>query len=390
MKVRVQNFQSLKDVTLDINGLTVVTGPNNSGKTALMRAIRGVFENSPSGPLVRHGQKQLTVDLEFEDGQTVTWEKGPKVNAYTINGYKLETVGRGVPEELNDLGVKPIQAGNTVIWPQIAKQFQGTLFLVNETGAVLGEALSDVEKVGRLNNALRLAEKDKRSVTSELKVREQDLVKQEEALQVYKGFDTLESMFEGLELLQLKLQKIQTTITQVQDLQDKYNSCKQVVEQYKDLEGLTIPDKSKVERLHLGLTKVGQLLTRQNNCKSTLNKYSGLKEVQVPTTDFTQLVSKIQRVQALNTRYVQCVDLVDTYQQDIPELPDSTKLLKIQSTLSKVLKLSEQLKSVQTQINTQQHSIQECEIQYHKVQGFIQDTLGELGECPVCKKVHND
>lgn len=390
MKVRVQNFQSLKDVTLDINGLTVVTGPNNSGKTALMRAIRGVFENSPSGPLVRYGEKQLTVDLEFEDGQTVTWEKGPKVNAYTINGYKLETVGRGVPEELNDLGVKPIQVGNTAVWPQIAKQFQGALFLVNETGAVLGEALSDVEKVGRLNNALRLAEKDKRSVTSELKIREQDLVKQEELLQTYEGFDTLESMFDNLEQLQLKLQKIQTTIIQVQDLQDKYNSCKQLVEHYADLEGITLPDKDKVNRLHQGLSKVINLHARLSTCIETLDKYSGLDIVQVPTINFTELVSNIQRVASLNTRYTECVRLVDTFKQDMPVLPNSTKLLKIQSTLSTVLKFSKDLKFIQEQINTQQHSIQECEIQYHKVQEFIRNTLGELGECPVCKKVHND
>ena len=33
------NFQSLKDVTAVIDGMTVVTGPNNSGKTALMRAV---------------------------------------------------------------------------------------------------------------------------------------------------------------------------------------------------------------------------------------------------------------------------------------------------------------------------------------------------------------
>ena len=38
---RVQNFQSVEDATIVIDGLTVITGTNNSGKTAVMRAIRG-------------------------------------------------------------------------------------------------------------------------------------------------------------------------------------------------------------------------------------------------------------------------------------------------------------------------------------------------------------
>jgi len=37
--VRVQNFRSLKDVTLDCEALTVLVGPNDSGKSSLLRAL---------------------------------------------------------------------------------------------------------------------------------------------------------------------------------------------------------------------------------------------------------------------------------------------------------------------------------------------------------------
>jgi len=129
VRVRVQNFQSIEDAEVVIDGLTVITGPNNSGKSAFMRAIWGVFTNAPSGPLVRRGESHLTVDIEFGDGHSVRWEKGPKINQYTVDGKKLSNVGRGVPPEVAELGVQEIKGGSDRLWPQIARQFDGTLFL---------------------------------------------------------------------------------------------------------------------------------------------------------------------------------------------------------------------------------------------------------------------
>ncbi len=41
VKVRVKNFQSIREAEVEVKGLTVITGPNNSGKTAFMRAVKG-------------------------------------------------------------------------------------------------------------------------------------------------------------------------------------------------------------------------------------------------------------------------------------------------------------------------------------------------------------
>ena len=183
VQVRVQNFQSIADASVSIDGLTVVTGANNSGKTAFMRAIRGVFTNAPPGPLVRHGCAHLSVALTFDDGTSVLWEKGwekpgrkgKTINRYTVNGKQIATVGRGVPPEVESLGVREISAASDRVWPQIAQQFDGTLFLVNRPGSAVAEALSDVERVGALSSALKASEKDRRSANAELKVRRKDV-----------------------------------------------------------------------------------------------------------------------------------------------------------------------------------------------------------------------
>ena len=89
IKVRIQNFQSIEDLTLEIDKLTVITGSNNTGKSAIVRAIRGVFQNTRGTSFIRHGKPKSTVTITFADGQTVVWEKGrgkADKPTYILNG----------------------------------------------------------------------------------------------------------------------------------------------------------------------------------------------------------------------------------------------------------------------------------------------------------------
>lgn len=389
MIVRVRNFQSLKDVTLDIQGLTVVTGPNNSGKSALMRAIRGVFENSPSNALVRYGEKSLTVDLTFNDGQTVTWEKGPKTNDYTINGYKLQTVGRGVPTELEDLGVKGITCSNTVLWPQIARQFQGTLFLVNQTGAILGEALSDVDKVGKLNKALRLGEKDKRSVSGELKVRRKDLKTSEERLSFYDGFEQLEVLQQDLQVKKDLVENLQDKIKLIKSLQLKQTKLKQKLQTYTDLDSVSLPDTHKVQRLSKGLHKAQSYLIRYKSCKRVLNGFKGLHSVSIPQDNMSALYTQYKSIQPLHKRHKQYTSRLQKLGTSVPQLPTvkQTKqrydlLLKLQGLLNK--------KKHHTDVFREQgQGIISCTKRLDTVQNTVQSVLQSIGKCPLCDTIHS-
>jgi DNA repair ATPase RecN len=119
IKVRVQNFQSLEDVSLTIDGFTVVTGTNNAGKSALFRAIQGVFMNTPGTSFVRHGSNHSSVELQFDENHTVVWEKGNKVNRYVINGKVFDNVGAGTPLELTEFGVNPVTLQEQKYWPRL-------------------------------------------------------------------------------------------------------------------------------------------------------------------------------------------------------------------------------------------------------------------------------
>jgi len=236
IKVRVRDFQSVADATIVIDGLTVVTGTNNAGKSAFFRAIRGVFTNARGSDFVRHGAKHCIVDLTFEDGRTLTWKKGGDgTNDYIIDGKEFPKVGQGVPPEVREFGVAPVPVGNTELWPQIAQQITGVSFLLHETGSVIAEAVADVERVNQLSRALKACESDKRAAKGTLKVRRKDLTTYKERRETFAGLDEAVEQMRALEARHAKAQKVAKATGNLVKLGERHQKAHAIVE---GLEGL--------------------------------------------------------------------------------------------------------------------------------------------------------
>ena len=84
------------------DGLTVLTGPNNCGKSALVSALQIVASNGRTTHVMRHGSKVCRITVETDDDQTIVWERKKKTVKYTINGEDVHRVGQGVPESLHE------------------------------------------------------------------------------------------------------------------------------------------------------------------------------------------------------------------------------------------------------------------------------------------------
>jgi len=390
-KVRVRNFQSIKDSKITVEGLTVITGANNSGKTSLMRAIRGVFENSPFGSLLRKGEDKITVDLEFDDGRTVTWEKGPKHNAYTIDGYKLSGVGRGAPEELKDLGVHSMVAANNVVWPQVANQFDGTIFLLNRPGSVLAEALSDIEKVGKLTSALRLSEKDRRSVNSELKVRRKDLIEQENMMSLYKGFESVEEDMESLHSQRKTLSKKASEYNLIEGLYKRLEVCRKAVRAFEGFNPNMLPEKERVQKIHRAHTLVQRLNISKDKAENNYSRYKDFKVFDLPKeNDILVLLKSIKQVSNFSLlRNRKQEDYIKYRSFKPPELPKEEEhraQVNLKEVLRGFLKRKKSAETLKEEFNSQSKNLIEKQA---LVVALVVELLGDLGECPVCRKPHN-
>ncbi|MGQ9669679.1 MAG: AAA family ATPase [Desulfosoma sp.] len=72
----IENFMTHQQTVLELHpGVTVLTGRNNTGKSAIVEALRCVAENPASASLIRHGAPKAVVRLELDDGSWMQWER---------------------------------------------------------------------------------------------------------------------------------------------------------------------------------------------------------------------------------------------------------------------------------------------------------------------------
>lgn len=410
VRVRVQNFQSIEDSTVVIDGFTVVTGPNNSGKTAFLRAVRGVFTNPSAAPLVRHGASHLTVTLTFDDGNIVVWEKGwtkpgqkgGTINRYTLNGKLFDNVGRSPPGEVLALGVQPVQAGSENLWPQIADQFSGVLFLVNSPGSVVAEAVADVDRVGKLSSALKLAESDKRGVSSTLKVRRKDLEQLEVEMDAYKGLGIISV---GVSQAEEALSSLSSLHLEVQDLRrtkDSWERSRTLVDKLCGIHGVQIPSPEEVqgvEGTRDTLEAVRGLARRRDATVKALEALDGIQDVRVPESATVEKTVKIQKtlvvVCAMRDQHRKAQGKVSRHEgmeKALASLPqdwgDTDRLRRTSDALSAAQDLRDRLTKAKGNVAKLETFLDESVAKKEEAHNEVVSMLGDLGECPTCGTVH--
>lgn len=84
-------------------GLTVLVGPNNCGKSAVVSALQTLAYNASGDYMVRHGERDTRVIVETDDGHVLAWRRSRDSVSYEIDGRSVHRVGRGVPDDLHDL-----------------------------------------------------------------------------------------------------------------------------------------------------------------------------------------------------------------------------------------------------------------------------------------------
>jgi len=399
VRAHIQNLQSIKDTVVEIDGLTVVTGPNNSGKTAIMRALRGLFINAPAGPLVRQGAAYLQVTLTFDDGTEIIWkkgwtkphQKGGTVNEYYVNGVKLENVGRGVPDEVAALGVREVPASSDRLWPQIAEQFDGTLFLLNKSGSAVAEALSDVERVGKLTKALRLSEKDKRGVSNELKVRQKDVKSLQAEVETFKDLDEVSKTISGFD--PVAVQKMYGELKDAFRLRGRFREATGTVKALEGFDASLVPTAESVaaiQKRRAGLLVVRDYRDRWEALGVTVRALADFNSDVVPDPAKVQKIKKLRGLVGSLSERLQAAKAERDLLADFAEatLPDPAKARKIATVRDTVVALRDSYRSALALVAELDEAEENARKESQEADAEVVSALGERGLCPTCHTVH--
>lgn len=161
-QVVIQNFQSLESAVLDLAPLTVFVGKGDSGKSAILRALRAALFNDGGDEYVRHGTDQATVALAFADGNILIWDKPRgKGASYNLNGQSFTKLAGQVPEEIvAATGFREIEIDSgTTISPQIHDQFDQP-FVMFESGSKIARILGSLTKLNAVVQAQLICKKN--------------------------------------------------------------------------------------------------------------------------------------------------------------------------------------------------------------------------------------
>jgi hypothetical protein len=100
-RIELTNFMSHRHTVIEpARGLTVLIGPNNVGKSAIVAALQILCNNGNSTYVMRHGERECSVVVETDDGRVIQWRR-KNSPSYTVDGQRFDRLGRnGVPEEV--------------------------------------------------------------------------------------------------------------------------------------------------------------------------------------------------------------------------------------------------------------------------------------------------
>ena len=151
--IRLINFQSHKNTLINFAGsgcLTVITGPSDNGKSAVIRALRWVFYNVPQGDgFIFNAEDKCTVSLVYDDGTTVERIRSRGgINRYHIydsaskQGQVFEGFGIGVPLEVQQAtGIRKLEIGDQSFLLNLSEQLDGPFLGKSVSGPARAKVL---------------------------------------------------------------------------------------------------------------------------------------------------------------------------------------------------------------------------------------------------------
>jgi len=395
VEVEIRGFQSIEQVSIRIDGFTALVGRSNIGKSAVVRAIKCALTNSLGTSFVRHttycarsvrGAKtckcQTTVRLKAE-GFDLLWEKGDSVNKYTFNGQVYDKPGQGIPDFLITSGFAPVKVGDDVGSIQVADQFF-PIFLLNQSGPAVAEAISDVARLDRVTAATKMVEKDRREVVSTKKIREKDAEELRVRLAAYDGLD---AALDKTESAVRALVRVESEAQRVTVLDRYITTTGALVARLKalwEINSVAVPDLETVltqSKKATLLTKFANELNRRvEDFKnlSWVDKFLGLvpaiEGLQEVIDKIRQLDKWIQRMRSYKARFtaLEAAEKIILPALD-PLETNRDKLRELTRFASKHTSITKSIQQVQAELDATEAE-----------EKLVQGEVDALGVCPTC------
>jgi len=205
-----KNFEGYKKAVLLFHeGVNVIVGESDHGKSSIMRALRWTVLNKPGGEefISTWSEDGVSVKVRI-DGKSVTRVKG-KENAYYIDKKKYLSFGVGIPEDVSRLfNMEEVNIQNQL----------DTHFLLTDSPGEVARYFNKIVDLDIIDRSMSKIQQHLKSEKQGLLNKKSELASLEEELKSYDWLISAEDHLRKLEILSRSINATSTKVEQITSL----------------------------------------------------------------------------------------------------------------------------------------------------------------------------
>lgn len=415
-KLHICNFQSHKQTTIDFTqGLNVIIGQSDGGKSSIIRAISAVCYNTWDSDSMRVGETCCKITLETDKGiVTLTKDTKNKINSYSgikfqnNEQFLFESVGVSVPQIVDEItGMAPLKiADSAVDIPNIMYQLDKHYMLAEVSGKsctsnLIARIFDKVIGLGGMQELISQISSsminDKKQITKKMSQSDQlknQLIDQLVLLQQQLDIKSAKKIKKQIQQSQIDLDKIDFYVQRYNSLKNNFNNIDSKyidldVQQAKRIIQDLVQLNKKITNVEIICDKISNLKKELQQCNNIVEKYSLLNTDDIQfikqTCNKLYIANKVcQKYNSFNEQLKNISSTIERYCQLglANDLLQNSKQLcnafyKADKTISKYNVKLGQLNVVCLEIQNQTKSYQQSKNKLQKIKK--QNKI-----CPLC------
>jgi|GEM_PF-5706524 len=355
-KIQIQNFQAHQNTIIDLtDNVNVISGPSDSGKSAIIRALKWLCFNRARGEyLSDFVDKSATVSVKvwLDSGQIIERFRNKNNNGYRIwdseksDKYEeFKAIRQDVPKEVRKL----LQIDDVNFQEQILNPY----FMLEDTPGQITKRFNKLGGLETMDLAITMANRL--------------VLKKRKKLEVLR--DELDSVNQDIERTEWVL-KIKDEIEEVENLRNEIDSIVKIIQTAEILSSRLESIESKLYKLK-GIDKIKKEIEVIDEINFKVNKFNSI----------------IERIDYFISSLIKLTD----------KITQNKKFLKVKSNIEKLIETYKEINDLEVSIDRISGYIQK----FNDVRGRLRTTKQELigrrkeyenllnviGVCPLCNSV---
>ena len=230
--IQISNLQSHKNTKLEfVPGLNVIVGPTDSGKTAIIRALKWLVWNRPQGDSIRSNWGGDTIVELQTDSNIIKRTKTNQSNEYVLDKTKFNAVGTNIPEE--------IQIALNLDEINLQQQLDSPFLLTSSPGEV-AKHFNKVVHLDMIDKSMQSVQKWIREIEQDIKGKGNQIEQSKEELSQYFYLDEMEGKIIFLENIERRKIPLYQTKERISEILSQIDKIRKDIDKYSNLISLEL------------------------------------------------------------------------------------------------------------------------------------------------------